>query len=80
MQRAIRAAKGAETTVFERISDGTRSFKKGNLVRVQGHGKNKPPIVGRILHFYVQKASTSKGPLCYEHFNLHKVSSCLVCV
>ena len=65
MQRAIRAAKGAETTVFERISDGTRCFEKGDLVRVQGQGKNKPPTVGRILHFYVQKASTSEGRLCY---------------
>ena len=75
MQRAVRAAKGAETTVFERISDGTRSLKKGDLVRVQGQGKNKPPIVGRILHFYVQKASTSKERLCYEHFTLREVSS-----
>lgn len=46
--------------MFERISDGTRCFKKGDLVRVQGQGKNKPPV-GRILHFYVQKASTSEG-------------------
>ena len=55
-QAAVRAVKGEEATVFERISDGSRTFKTGDVVRVQNQQK-KPATVGRILHFCVQKAS-----------------------
>ena len=56
VQASVRASRGEEITVFERISDGSHSFLKGEAVRVQGKSK-KAQIVGRILHFYVQKAS-----------------------
>ena len=56
VQASVRASRGEEITVFERISDGSHSFSKGEAVRVQGKSK-KAQIVGRILHFYVQKAS-----------------------
>ena len=42
--------------MFGRISDGSQSFTMGEVVRVQGTQK-KAATVGRILHFYVQKAS-----------------------
>lgn len=56
VQAAVRAVKGEEATVFGRISDGSRSFKTGEVARVQNQQK-KPATVGRILHFCVQKAS-----------------------
>ena len=64
MQASVRASRGEEITVFERISDGSHSFLKGEAVRVQGKSK-KAQIVGRILHFYVQKAS-QWSPLPYH--------------
>ena len=64
VQASVRASRGDEITVFERISDGSHSFLKGEAVRVQGKSK-KAQIVGRILHFYVQKASPW-NPLPYH--------------
>ena len=56
LQATVRAMKGEEATVFGRISDGSRSFVSNNIVRVL-NGQKKAATVGRILHFYVQKAS-----------------------
>ena len=53
----MRADKGEEATVFLRISDGARSYSRGDCVRVQNAHTKKPPVVGRILHFYVQRVS-----------------------
>ena len=52
----MRAVKGEDNTVFGRISDGSHSYTKGVVVRVQNQLK-KPATIGRILHFYIQKAS-----------------------
>jgi len=56
MQAAVKAAVGEEATVFEQISDGSRSFRKGEIVRVK-HKNKGAATVGLIQHFYVQKAS-----------------------
>ena len=56
MQAAFRAVKGEETTVFGCIADGSQSFMSGKVVRVLNAHK-KAATVGRILNFYVQKAS-----------------------
>jgi hypothetical protein len=49
----VRSKAGEGTTAFERITDGSRTFSRGDMVRVNA----KPLVVGRVLYFTVPQAS-----------------------
>lgn len=80
MQAVVRADKGEETTAFLRISDGSRSFQRGDCVRVQNANPKKAATVGRILHFYVQRVSQEPIPLSLlDDCALHGLNEVCMC-
>jgi hypothetical protein len=49
LQAAVRSSKGEDITVFERIDDGSRTIRKGDVVRLH----RKPVLMGRVLYFFI---------------------------
>lgn len=49
LQAALRGRLGEGTTAFERITDGTRTVSRGDVVRVSA----KPLLVGRVTAFTI---------------------------
>jgi hypothetical protein len=49
LQAALRGKLGEGTTTFERITDGSRTVSKGDVVRINV----KPQLVGRVVAFTI---------------------------
>lgn len=74
VQAALRAKLGEETTTFERITDGTRTVCRGDVVRVNA----KPQLVGRVLHFTIPQVGTRAADWCFVVSLRHVSVVCLM--
>lgn len=64
-QAALRAAQGEAVTAFERVTDGQRVVRAGDVVRISA----KPGVVGRVAYFTVPQAVREEG--AYPNGRVH---------
>lgn len=57
VQASARSRLGEAVTAFERITDGVRTFSKGDVIKCAA----KPSIIGRVAYFTVPTATREEG-------------------
>ncbi|KAK9820414.1 hypothetical protein WJX72_010046 [[Myrmecia] bisecta] len=57
VQARLRQGEGENLTAFERITDGSRTIGKGDLVKLAV----KPVLIGQVLHFSIPKVVREDG-------------------